>query len=429
MGQPPPALAAAPRKPRGRRLWFDLHSWVGLKLCLFMGFVCFTGTLAVLAHEIDWLLHPEIRVAPGPERASWGTMLAAARYTYPDWSLTAIEAPEGSRFAARVRARTAEGRLRFVWVDPYRGAVTGDTHWFNAHRFLRNTHRHLMLPVRYGVPLVAALSIPLAISLVSSLYIYRHWWRGFFAGPRRERPRRFWGDVHRLAGVWSLGFVALMALTGGWYLVESLGGGAGPPQKLQAAPAGMERVPNPAGASAAVIDRAVAEARARWPAFEVRAVTPGTGDETLLLQGEAEAILVRPRANAMAFTASDGAWIGRRDGRHMSVHQRIAEMADPLHFGNFAGLPVKLLWFLFGVLLTGLCVTGVYLYGLRVAEALRSATRRGRGSGVTAAAATGAAAAEMGSWRSAWRGMGRWRWLWVALLLTWLALLPLEAVK
>ncbi|MEZ0472722.1 PepSY domain-containing protein [Luteimonas salinilitoris] len=78
MAQPTPA-SIDQRKPRGRRLWFDLHSWVGLKLCLFLGFVCFTGTLAVLAHEIDWLLYPEIRVAPGPERASWGAMLAAAR--------------------------------------------------------------------------------------------------------------------------------------------------------------------------------------------------------------------------------------------------------------------------------------------------------------------------------------------------------------
>lgn len=382
MAQPSPAIPAS-RKPRGRRLWFDLHSWVGLKLCLFLGFVCFTGTLAVLAHEIDWLLHPEIRVAPGPERASWGAMLAAARHAYPDWELSAIEAPEGSRFAARVRARTPEGRLRFVWVDPYRGTVTGDTHWFNAHRFLRNTHRHLMLPVRYGVPLVAALSIPLAITLVSSLYIYRHWWRGFFARPRGDRPRRLWGDIHRLAGVWSLGFVALMALTGGWYLVESLGGGAEPPATLQAGHAQDDARP----ASAAVVDRAVAEAHARWPAFEVRVVRPTGAGGTLLLEGEAETVLVRPRANALAFDAADGAWIGTRDGRDMGVHQRIAEMADPLHFGNFAGLPVKLVWFVFGALLTTLSITGAYLYGLRIADALRSERRRAHKRRIAEAAA------------------------------------------
>ena len=58
------------------------------------------------------------------------------------------------------------------------------------------------------------------------------------------------------------------------------------------------------------------------------------------------------------------------------LHQRIAEMADPLHFGSFGGWPIRLIWFLFGAALTTLCFTGVYLYGLRVADALRSMRRR-----------------------------------------------------
>jgi len=34
-----------------------------------------------------------------------------------------------------------------------------------------------------------------------------------------------------------------------------------------------------------------------------------------------------------------------------------------------------------------------------------------------------------GPWRCAWRGMGAWRWLWVALLLLWLGLIPLEVLR
>jgi uncharacterized membrane protein len=32
-------------------------------------------------------------------------------------------------------------------------------------------------------------------------------------------------------------------------------------------------------------------------------------------------------------------------------------------------------------------------------------------------------------WTLAWKGMGRWRWLWLALLLAWIALIPLEVSK
>ncbi len=339
-----------------------------------MGFICLTGTLAVFAQELDWLLHAEMRVVPSEQRASWGTMVDAVQRAHPTWELQGLTAPHASRFAARAQMRTDEGKLRFVWVDPYTGKVTGDTHWFNAHRFLRNTHRHLMLPVKYGVPLVAALSIPLLLSLISSFFIYKRWWRGFFSWPRADRPRRFWGDIHRLCGVWSLWFVALIAITGGWYLVESLGGKAEPPPKI-ALPGDGKR-DAPAHADRAAIDRAVAALQQRWPELQVAGVQPSMAGTGLLIEGQAQAWLVRDRANAAGFDLRDGRLLDLQDGRDMSVHQRIAEMADPLHFGSFGGWPVRLIWFLFGAALTALSFTGVYLYGLRVADQLRSARKR-----------------------------------------------------
>lgn len=375
MRQPEPAPVSAEKsKSTGRRLWFDLHSWVGLKLCLFMGFICLTGTLAVFAQEIDWLIHEEIRVTPARTHASWGELIGAAQRTYPDWTLEGVNAPYASRFAAMAQMRTPDGRRRFVWIDPYRGRVTGDTHWFNAHRLLRNTHRHLMIPVKYGVPLVAALSLPLLISFISSLFIYKRWWRGFLSWPRVDRPRRLWGDLHRLLGVWSLWFIALIALTGGWYLVESLGGKAPVPDKI-AMPAdekdGRHADPN-------AIDRAVANLRQRWPELEVRGAQPSQDGRGLLLDGQAQAWLVRDRANVAGFDLRTGELLGYQDGRNLSVHQRIAEMADPLHFGSFGGWPIRLIWFLFGAAMTTLCFTGVYLYGLRAADALKSALKRSK---------------------------------------------------
>lgn len=373
MRQLSPATDAIPaRKSAGRRLWFDLHSWVGLKLCLFMGFICLTGTLAVFAQEIDWLLHAEMRVEPTETQISWGRLIGAAQQARPEWTLEGVAAPHASRFAAVAQMRTPEGRRRFVWIDPYRGHVTGDTHWFNAHRLLRNTHRHLMIPTKYGVPLVAALSIPLLLSFISSFFIYKRWWRGFFSWPRADRPRRMWGDIHRLFGVWSLWFVALIAVTGSWYLVESLGGDAEPPAKIALPTEGK----TPAPADPQAIDRAVATLQGHWPELRVRGAQPSLDGQGLLLEGQAHAWLVRDRANVVGFDLRDGRLLDRRDGRDMTLHQRIAEMADPLHFGSFGGWPIQLIWFLFGAALTTLCFTGVYLYGLRVADALRSARRR-----------------------------------------------------
>ncbi|TYT23807.1 PepSY domain-containing protein [Luteimonas viscosa] len=378
---PSAAVAAMPAKGR-RRVWFDLHSWVGLKLCVLMAFVCLTGTLAVFSHEIDWALHPQMRVSPGPQHASWGTMVGAVQRAHPDWTLNGLSAPKGPRSAAMASMKTGEGRLRFVWVDPYRGTVTGDTHWFNAQRFLRNTHRHLMMPVKFGVPIVSALSIALLVTLVTSLVIYKKWWRGFLSMPRPERQRRFWGDVHRLAGVWSLWFIALIAVTGGWYLVESLGGGAGgQPDVLPEQTADADaKVPTPI--TPAAIDRAIAQARSEWPGLEVRRLALST--RGLVIEGQAEAWLVRDRANALGFDPGGHAITGRRTAGDLDGHHRISEMADPLHFGTFGGLLTQVIWFVFGLLLTTLSLTGAYLYGLRVADVLRAAARRSGKSGAAA---------------------------------------------
>jgi uncharacterized iron-regulated membrane protein len=370
MGQPSPAPDDKRRAgASGRRLWFDLHSWVGLKLSLLMAFVCLTGTLAVFSHEIDWLLHPEMRVEPAERTASWGAMLAAVRAAHPDWKVSRIEAPWGRRFAAAASVQTPEGRLRFVWIDPHRGTVTGDTGWFNAQRFLRNTHRHLMLPTRWGVPIVSSLSLALLVTFASSFVIYKRWWRGFFSWPRGERRRRFWGDLHRLAGVWSLWFVLLIALTGLWYLVESLGG---------AAPAAQARWPAPTTAatiSPALVDHAVEQARRDWPGLAVGGISLDEAKGRLVIDGQAEAWLVRDRANAMAFDAN-GHLVATVDAGGLSVHQRFAEMADPLHFGTFGGLATQLLWFVFGAAMTLLSLSGVYLFGLRSAESLRPRRQR-----------------------------------------------------
>ena len=389
-----------------RRLWFDLHSWIGLKLCVFMAFVCLTGTLAVLAHEIDWLLHPAMRAMPADGRASWGRQLDAARRAYPDWTISRISGPEGDWFASQLTAKTPDGRTRFVWVDPYRGTVRGDTAWFNAHRFLRNMHRHLMMPTKIGVPIVSAMGVALLLSLATSLVVYRRWWKGFLAWPRRERARRYWGDVHRLAGVWSLWFVLLIGLTGVWYLVESLGADA--PSLRWRTLAQARAVDTPIDGD--LVDRAVAQARNDWPGLRVTGIALNPGKGLITLEGQADAVLVRERANALRYGAR-GPLLQRVAGTDLDLHQRISEMADPLHFGNFAGLPVKLVWFVFGALLTLLSLTGAWLYGLRALASVRPATPRPRGGERTRAEPRSAQV-----WAMAWRGMARWRWLWLLLI-------------
>jgi len=60
----------------------------------------------------------------------------------------------------------------------------------------------------------------------------------------------------------------------------------------------------------------------------------------------------------------------------LSPMQRISEMADPLHFGTFGGFWTKILYFVFGVILSGLSLSGVYVFSARIRNASMKAGAR-----------------------------------------------------
>ncbi len=381
--------------PKAARVWWVVHQWVGLKLSLFMTFVLFTGTLAVMSHEIDWLLQPSLRVAPssveGP--VAWAQIARNAAEYPGDARATAIEAPTASAFAAKVTVEYPDGSLGFLHAHPTTGEIQGTGPWVGAQRVLRNMHRHLNLPTWIGVPIVSSLAFLLLVSLVTSFVVYKKWWRGFTKPLRTRDARTWWGDFHRLAGVWSLWFVALIALTSVWYFVESLGGEAPPHPRVERASEAS------AGPARADLSDAFDAAIAAYPGLEVEWVAlPGAGNPLLELHGDYEAVLVRPRSNAVWVDTRTGEVLLITDGRDLNVHQRISEMADPLHFGYFGGYWTKVPWFLFGLAMTGLSVSGAAIYSLRIARERERPVRMAR------------------AFSGMWSGMGRWRWLSVLLL-------------
>jgi len=387
---------ATAKKAKGRSLWWVVHSWIGLKLSIFLTFILLTGTLAVFAHEIDWMVTPAMRVTPqSAPIASWGALAEAASKSEPSGRLQTLYAPIDPWFAVEAWIDKGKGAPRRVYLDPWSARVTGSHSWANVHRFLRQVHRHLMLPTKIGIPLVCSLSLLLATSLISGIVTYKKWWRGFFRAPRRGDLRRMSGDIHRVAGLWSLWFVALIAATGIWYLVETLGGNA----KVPKLPDIETRVASPVGAD---LDHLVAIAQRKAPHLNIREIR-FTEDNGIIFLGQSHAWLVRDRANAVAVDPNSGKILVELDGRTLNAHQRISEMADPLHFGTFGGLTSKIIWFIFGAVLTAMAVTGTMIYSLRLAKVSRS---------------------DESALALAWRGMGAWGYIGIALVLIALVMTP-----
>jgi uncharacterized iron-regulated membrane protein len=398
-----------PAGQKGRRsVWWWVHHWLGLKLALFMTFVLLTGTLATLAHEIDWLLDPAVRVAPrDAPQASWGDWATAVKAAAPGAEIESLNRPLEPWFAASAVVRLPDDSHRIAWINPWTAEVQGLSGWFNAHRFLRFIHRHLMLPVKWGLPIVCSMALVLFASLVTGLVTYKKFWRGFLRLPRwqsgrKGEARRFTGDLHRFAGLWSIWFLVVIVATSVWYLVEWGGGDAPPPPRAEVVTGAAQ----PVGAD---LDALLATARAADPALRVTGLRfPGDKGRGVIVEGQARAVLVRDRANTVQIDPRTGDVLLTTRGEDLNLHQRISEMADPLHFGTFGGLATRLIWFAFGGVLTGLSVTGVMIYALRMKRAEQEAA--------------------VGSLPWLWRSLGPAAYPSAALILLSLALTPAVAM-
>ncbi len=404
------ARIAAPRKRRS--LWWVVHQWAGLQASLFLSFVLLTGTLAVFSYELDWLTRPAMWAAPtsAAERISFGEAGTAIEEMYPDRRLNLLNAPlhPAATYDAFLERADGSGLFTHVYVHPRTGEVTGEGGWLGVQRFLRSTHRHLMLPVKWGVIIVSVSALFLLISLVTSFKVYKKWWRGFARLPQGKTARAWVGDAHRIMGVWSLWFVVAMIVTSAWYFAEQVGGAAPTTYLEQSALTEVEPdTARPASANEA-LDLGMARLAALQPDFRPTMVLwPTESIPYFQVRGHADrAILVRPRANTVRIDPETGQLVSQTDARALSAHQRIAEASDPLHFGTLGGYWTQAIWFVFGAALTALSMTGVAIYAMRIRKEIAETKARRPGL------------------RAAWLAMGWARWLALGLVLLPFVLAP-----
>jgi uncharacterized iron-regulated membrane protein len=352
------------------RTWLWWHSWIGVTTGLMLFVICWSGTVAVFSHEIDWLLDPALRVEPrSAAEPRWSDVVAAAQQAVPGQKLTALLLPSGPRDAAQLWARDEHGTITRIYVDPASARVQGTTSYFNVHRFFRSFHMNLFFNAGpWGYLVVCTLALPLLVSLVTALVFYKRWWQRWLALKLDRGWRVFWSDLHKTGGLWSLWFVMVIGLTATWYFIEAAGIVPDYPDtpRLNAAPAPLR------------LDDALSQVRSHWPEFTVRRIELPGGyyGDVLELEGQAGDVLVRDRANKLFIDPATGAELARQRAADLGLAARWVDTADPLHFGDFAGLGVKAIWFTFGLLLSGLCLTGAYLHVQRLRRKHADTVRR-----------------------------------------------------
>ena len=384
-----------------KQTWFKWHSLAGIQLSILICFILITGTFAVVSQEIDWLTNPSQRVLPvvDTQKIEWAKIYSTASELNSEDDISNIRAPIDNWFAVEV-IRIGQDSLRYrQFYHPTTGEYQGDGRWYNWQRFFRMSHRHLMLPTITGITIVCIVGSLMFFSLISGFFLIPKWWKKFFRKPRTNNRKTFWNDCHRLFGLWSSWLLFIVCITGIWYLIEVWGGNAKFPEQLDSIPLNeKETFIMPSHQ----IFKQIIDSVADYHDMEIKQINlPGARSNVLTIQGQNDTVLVRNRANNVIFNPITGEFLSSRFSQKQSIHVRISEAADPLHFGNFGGIYTKLIYFFFGLVLSALAISGTYLYGLKSLKLRQQPVDNKKAKS---------------AWRLSWQGMQHGRWPSISLI-------------
>ena len=416
------------------RWWFLAHSWLALPIWVFLFFVCLTGSIATISQEIVWLIDPAVRANPPSDEArmiDYDAIVAVIAREHPEAIIQRIERPVKSMFAWTVQASYPDIRVVNHYVNPYTGHIQGsEPEGFSFRQFIRALHGWLLMPFtdgfNFGWYAVSALSLPLLGSLITGLVVYKRFWRGYFRPRLRvdRGSRVFWGDLHRLAGIWSILFILIMAVTGLWFLIMAMLSDTHIelPSTEPAAPilVAREDIPVMANSQPAPrvgLNQAVAAMREQIPDIEPFILFPGDhafSPITVIGRGASWPLLFEfAHVNPYTGKVEHLRRVSDRSGLELFTHSM-----RPLHTGDFVGLWLKLLYFVFGLLLTAMVGSGLLIWTKRTAKAtaavLKGKPGEAEDEAIEAALPTSLAPPEKNATASFWK---RWHFHLSALLL------------
>lgn len=361
------------RRLFARSVWLKLHVYLALIFGLFLALIGMTGSLSVYREEIDALLNADLLIDPQPgQPLSLDKVLAQVRKTHPNrhgaWTLELPRQPNEVITAWFEKPRESYDKFYaplMVAVNPYTGEVIKSRFWGKTFTtWLLDLHTQLQLEAE-GRRLVAASGVVLALSVISGLYL---WWPGRSGLGAALKVRHDAGlmrllmDLHRLLGLFSAGFLLLLAFTGFHLaypeLLESLTAAEGMGHGDEGPTVRSTAVPNDRPVS---LTEAVLVARGLFPSSEVRRITTPVGDLGTYR------INLRQRQELNQHHPFTTVWVDRWSGQIRSVNnptqftagQTLTTWQWPLHTGEALGAKGRFLWFLLGWMPLLLWLSGV----------------------------------------------------------------------
>ncbi|MBB1594995.1 PepSY domain-containing protein [Achromobacter sp. UMC46] len=358
------------------KTWYWIHKWTSLVCTIFLLTICLTGLPLVFHHEIEhWLddAKPLSDVPANTPPANLDKLVESAKSMYPGevidylffdpdepqvWVGMAKKPGDGQASGHAVRM---DGRTGDVLLDgpPY----TQDKFSFMGIMLALHVDLFAGLP---GELFLGFMGLLFCVAIVSGVVLYGPFMKKLeFGTVRAARSTRLkWLDLHNLLGIVTLVWAFVVGVTG---VINEL---STPLFRLWQSTE-LVRILEPYKGQTVPTELASAQlaadtAKKALPGNEVSFIAfPGNafGSPHHYIAWMRGATPLTSKLNTPVMV--DGKTGALTTVAKMPWYLTALEVSRPLHFGDYAGLPLKIIWALLDLITIVVLVSGLYLWVAR----------------------------------------------------------------
>ena len=366
-------------KNSGIKNLIEAHSWLGVIISVALFIVFWAGSVVLFHHEIGaWAQAPHFTIDKDAPDIPIETIVAQKLEEHRlnnEEHLTVLLADDHHPYhQIYIDLQPEEGyegpeQMAQLLVHPKTGETLASLDDFYLADFLLHLHYDLRLPG--GMYLVGVVTLIFLVLIFTGVYIHARKLIGNFFLYRNDSKRNKKLDMHNVIGVMSLPFGLMYAVTGVIFNISLI---------FQIAFAlflyqGDQNAMLKDAGYTMVTEKPAGKPLDMQPAYDyARQLGDSSGAPVMMMRfynyGDENAVMQTYAVDESRFAqvvehyyqVRDGSLVSQLDSEHANAVRSGLDAVVALHFGNFAGVDLRILYLLLGLAVAGMIVVGNLLW-------------------------------------------------------------------
>lgn len=355
-------------KLKTAKRWFNWHKWTSLICTIFLLYLCLTGLPLIFHEEIEHLLEDNKEaVAKSQEKLSLDKLAKIAESKYPGEKVRYVFWDENEKnkvlFDVVDKPDAPYEKSKYLVLNEYTGEILGAPKTDGLMNIILKLHTDMFLGIP-GKLFLGLMGMLFMISILSGIVLYGPIMKKFdFGMVRKNRSKRLkWLDTHNLMGIAITAWMVVVGFTGVINTLSDVILGLWQQGQLAQMTAPYKDQ-KPLTGNFSSLEQAKKSAEKTIKDMKVSVIVfPGTPFTSkhhyaVFMRGNTE--LTSKLLKPVLIDAKTG---DVTDSRDMPWYVNALFISEPLHFGNYGGMILKIIWTVFDVFTILVLITGLYLW-------------------------------------------------------------------